>query len=115
MALVSRFHGDGLSEGLTTAMGARALPVSSAVKFGLIASGEADLHVRGGQTMEWDIAAGDAILRAAGGIVLMLDGTEPRYGCIERQFRNPPFVAAGSLSLAQRALAALPAQRAIVS
>lgn len=116
VALVSRFHGDGLSEGLTTAMAARArLPVSSAVKFGLIACGEADLHVRGGQTMEWDIAAGDAILRAAGGVVLTLEGTEPRYGCIERQFRNPPFVAAGSLAMARRALSALPDQRAIVS
>lgn len=116
VALVSRFHGDGLSEDLTTAMGARERrPVSSAVKFGLIASGEADLHVRGGQTMEWDIAAGDAILQAAGGVVLTLDGAMPRYGCVERQFRNPPFVAAGSLAMARRALAALPDQRAIVS
>ena len=118
VALVSRFHGDDLSESLTTAMGARERrPVSSAVKFGLIASGEADLHIRGGQTMEWDIAAGDAILQAAGGVVLTLDGAMPRYGCVERQFRNPPFVAAGSLAMARRALAALPeqAQRAIVS
>jgi 3'(2'), 5'-bisphosphate nucleotidase len=117
VALVSRFHGDALSDGLTTAAGARARrPVSSAVKFGLIASGEADLHVRGGQTMEWDIAAGDAILQAAGGVVLTLDGAVPRYGCVERQFRNPPFVAAGSLAMARRALAALPEQpqRAII-
>jgi 3'(2'), 5'-bisphosphate nucleotidase len=118
VALVSRFHGDALSDGLTSAVGASArLTVSSAVKFGLIASGEADFHARGGQTMEWDIAAGDAILQAAGGVVLTLDGAAPRYGCVDRQFRNPPFVAAGSLALARRALAALPeqAQRAIVS
>lgn len=108
--LVSRFHGDALSEGISAAMGsASTIPMSSAVKFGLIASGEADLHVRGGQTMEWDIAAGDAILSAAGGIILTLDGAVPRYGRIERDFRNPPFIAASSEALARRALAAAPA------
>ncbi|HEV7260549.1 MAG TPA: 3'(2'),5'-bisphosphate nucleotidase CysQ [Bosea sp. (in: a-proteobacteria)] len=105
--LVSRFHGDRLSDGVASAMGSSAtLPVSSAVKFGLIASGEADLHVRGGQTMEWDIAAGDVILRAAGGIVLTLDGLLPRYGRTDRGFCNPPFIAASSEALARRAVAA---------
>lgn len=105
--LVSRFHGDGLSESTARALGSTATcPQSSAVKFGLIAEGEADLHVRGGQTMEWDIAAGDAILTAAGGIVLTLDGHLPRYGRIDRGYRNPPFVAASSEALARRALAA---------
>ena len=104
--LVSRFHGDALSDGVAAAMGSiTTVPVSSAVKFGLIASGEADLHVRGGQTMEWDIAAGDAILTAAGGIILTLEGTIPRYGRTERGFRNPPFIAASSEALARRALA----------
>lgn len=78
--------------------------MSSAVKFGLIASGEADLHVRCGQTMEWDTAAGDAILSAAGGVVLTLDGAVPRYGVAERHFRNPPFVAASSEALARRVI-----------
>lgn len=106
VTLVSRFHGDETSERVAIAMGSSARrPVSSAVKFGLIAAGEADLHVRVGQTMEWDIAAGDAILSAAGGCVLMLDGSEPCYGCTERHFRNPPFVAAGSEALARRAIA----------
>jgi len=106
--LVSRFHGDAMSDGVASALGSTAtLPMSSAVKFGMIASGEADLHVRGGQTMEWDIAAGDAILTAAGGIVLGLDGSLPRYGCLARGFRNPPFVAASSEALARRALAAV--------
>jgi 3'(2'), 5'-bisphosphate nucleotidase len=105
--LVSRFHGDGLSEGVADALGASGRrPVSSAVKFGLIAAGEADLHVRGGQTMEWDIAAGDAILAAAGGVVLGLDGSLPRYGASERNYRNPPFVAASSETLARSAIAA---------
>ncbi|BCB18725.1 3'(2'),5'-bisphosphate nucleotidase CysQ [Bosea sp. ANAM02] len=106
VALVSRFHGDGRSDGITASMCcSKGIPVSSAVKFGLIASGEADIHVRCGQTMEWDIAAGDAILSAAGGIVLTLDGALPDYGRSERQFRNPPFVAASSEKLARRAIA----------
>lgn len=107
VTLVSRFHGDSHSEAIIAALGASArIPASSAVKFGLIASGEADLHVRGGQTMEWDTAAGDAILTAAGGVVLTLDGALPRYGCVDRQFRNAPFVAASSEALARQAIAA---------
>lgn len=106
VVLVSRFHGDSRSDGIAATMCcSKGVPVSSAVKFGLIASGEADLHVRCGQTMEWDIAAGDAILSAAGGVVLTLDGALPHYGVIERQFRNPPFVAASSEALARRAIA----------
>lgn len=105
VTLVSRFHGDGRSEDIVHSMCASArLPMSSAVKFGLIASGEADLHVRVGQTMEWDIAAGDAILAAAGGIVLTLDGTVPEYGRLDRHYCNPPFVAASSETLARRAI-----------
>ncbi len=106
VALVSRFHGDGRSDGIAASMCcSKGIPVSSAVKFGMIASGEADLHVRCGQTMEWDIAAGDAILSAAGGIVLTLEGALPDYGRSERQFRNPPFVAASSEKLARQAIA----------
>lgn len=103
--LVSRFHGDAVSAGVTAALAkGDGAPVSSAVKFGLIASGEADLHVRGGTTMEWDIAAGDAILGAAGGIVLTLDGRVPRYGEKGSDFRNPPFVAASCERLARLAI-----------
>lgn len=106
LTLVSRFHCDRLSEDVAAAMGsASTLPISSAVKFGLIASGEADLHVRGGQTMEWDIAAGDVILSAAGGAILTLDGALPRYGRADRNFCNPSFIAASSESLARRAVA----------
>ncbi|MCO5091576.1 3'(2'),5'-bisphosphate nucleotidase CysQ [Bosea sp. (in: a-proteobacteria)] len=112
VALVSRFHGDGRSESIVAALSSsREIPVSSAVKFAMIASGEADLNVRCGQTMEWDIAAGDAILSAAGGIVLTLEGTRPVYGRAGRGFRNPPFVAASSEALARRAIAADPRRR----
>lgn len=105
VALVSRFHGDEVSDKALRAAGAGSTaPMSSAVKFGMIASGEADLHLRGGRTMEWDIAAGEAILRAAGGVVLTLDGKLPRYGRNEDGYANPPFVAASSEALARRAL-----------
>ncbi len=105
LMLVSRFHGDHVSAGVATAMAkGEGAPVSSAVKFGLIAAGEADLHVRGGATMEWDIAAGEAILNAAGGVVRTLQGETLVYGQSERGFRNPPFVAASSEGLARLAI-----------
>jgi 3'(2'), 5'-bisphosphate nucleotidase len=65
----------------------------SSLKFGLVASGEADLYPRLGRTMEWDTAAGHAVLRAAGGEVFGLDGTPLRYG--KPGFENPHFVARG--------------------
>jgi len=65
----------------------------SAIKFGLIAAGEADLYPRFGPTMEWDTAAGQAVLEAAGGSVTMPDGTPFRYG--KPGFLNTGFVARG--------------------
>lgn len=65
----------------------------SALKFCLIAEGTADLYPRFGPTMEWDTAAGQAVLEAAGGCVTNLDGTPFRYGKLG--FLNPGFVAAG--------------------
>ncbi len=113
LMLVSRFHGDTVSAGVAAAIAkGDGAPVSSAVKFGLIASGEADLHMRGGPTMEWDIAAGDVILAAAGGVVLTLDGEKPAYGKAERDFRNPPFVAASCERLARLAIEKAKACRA---
>ena len=53
---------------------AEIVSVGSSLKFCMIASGEADLYPRFGTTMEWDTAAGDAILRAAGGMTTTLDG-----------------------------------------
>ena len=60
---------------------------------GLVAAGEADIYPRAGQTMEWDTAAGHAVLRAAGGKVTNWDGTPFRYG--KPDFRNGPFIARG--------------------
>ena len=52
----------------------------SALKFGLLAEGSADLYPRLGPTSEWDIAAGHAVLVAAGGDVRKPDGSALRYG-----------------------------------
>lgn len=68
-------------------------PVSSSLKFGLIARGEADLYPRLGATSEWDTAAGHAVLAAAGGTVTRLDGSPLLYGNADRAFVNPDFVA----------------------
>lgn len=74
----------------------------SSLKFCLVASGEADLYPRFGRTMEWDTAAGDAVLRAAGGSVVNLDGSPLVYGKrnqpSDSDFANPFFIAAGGLS-----------------
>jgi len=67
--------------------------VGSALKFGLLAKGEADLYPRFGRTMEWDTAAGHAVLAAAGGSVKCADGSTLRYG--KPGLDNPPFVARG--------------------
>jgi 3'(2'), 5'-bisphosphate nucleotidase len=65
----------------------------SSLKFCLIAAGEADLYPRFGRTMEWDTAAGQAVLEAAGGSVKTLEGTPLRYG--KPGFSNPDFIARG--------------------
>jgi 3'(2'), 5'-bisphosphate nucleotidase len=67
-------------------------PAGSSLKFCLLAAGEADLYPRIGRTMEWDTAAGHAILAAAGGRVVRLDDLAPlTYG--KPNFENPFFVA----------------------
>jgi 3'(2'), 5'-bisphosphate nucleotidase len=67
---------------------------SSSLKFCLIARGEADLYARLGQTSEWDTAAGQAILVAAGGCVTTLDGAPLAYGKSEGSgYANPYFIA----------------------
>jgi 3'(2'), 5'-bisphosphate nucleotidase len=65
----------------------------SSLKVCLVAEGAADLYPRFGRTMEWDTAAGHAVLAAAGGRVVTLDGDELRYG--KPDFANPHFIARG--------------------
>ena len=65
----------------------------SSLKFCLIAAGEADLYPRFGPTMEWDTAAGHAVLSAAGGVVLQAKDNRPlKYG--KQNYKNPFFIAA---------------------
>lgn len=100
----SRSHADGEREALHGALKvARFMALGSSLKFCLVAEGQADLYPRNGRTMEWDTAAGDAVLRAAGGIVLCGDGQPMRYGKRNQphdtDFANGPFIAYGHESL----------------
>lgn len=78
---------------------AEIVPIGSSLKFCLLASAEADLYPRFGRTMEWDTAAGDAILRAAGGMTVTLGGAPLAYGKRNQKddadFANPWFIARG--------------------
>jgi 3'(2'), 5'-bisphosphate nucleotidase len=70
----------------------------SSLKFCLVAAGEADIYPRHGRTMEWDTAAGHAVLTAAGGTMTMLDGKPFLYGKTADKFANPFFVAKGGIA-----------------
>jgi 3'(2'), 5'-bisphosphate nucleotidase len=78
---------------------AQSIRIGSSLKFCLVAEGVADIYPRFGRTMEWDTAAGDAVLRAAGGLTLGLSGEDLRYGKINQpddcDFANPFFIAQG--------------------
>ena len=68
--------------------------IGSSLKFCLVAAGQADVYPRFGPTMEWDTAAGDAILRAAGGKMTNPDLSNFIYG--KNLYRNGPFIAWGT-------------------
>jgi 3'(2'), 5'-bisphosphate nucleotidase len=93
--VASRSHGDAAA--LEAYLGDRKVAAirgaGSSLKLCVLAAGEADLYPRLGRTMEWDIAAGHAVLAAAGGSVAALSGTPLRYG--KPGFENPHFVAQG--------------------
>lgn len=93
--VASRSHGDAeaLDAFLTGRKVASLTNAGSSLKLCLIAAGEADLYPRLGRTMEWDIAAGHAVLAAAGGRVTTLDGADLQYG--KEGLDNPHFVASG--------------------
>jgi 3'(2'), 5'-bisphosphate nucleotidase len=95
-ALVSRSHLDAETVAfLARRPIAGRLSVGSSLKFCALAEGAADVYPRFGRTMEWDTAAGDAILRAAGGVVVDAAGAPLRYGKAGDAYRNGPFVAWG--------------------
>ena len=70
--------------------------IGSSLKFCLLAEGRADIYPRLGRTMEWDTAAGHAVLAAAGGSLTTFDG-EP-YLYAKPGFENPPFLARGRVA-----------------
>jgi 3'(2'), 5'-bisphosphate nucleotidase len=95
--VASRSHGDAaaLDAFLSGRTVASLVSAGSSLKLCLIAAGEADLYPRLGRTMEWDIAAGHAVLLAAGGHVTDIAGRPLVYG--KPGFENPHFVAQGFL------------------
>lgn len=94
--VTSHRHGDkaALDQFLVTRRIKETIRVGSSLKICLIAAGQADLYPRFGPTMEWDTAAADAVLRAAGGLLCDLDGDPLFYG--KAGFRNGAFVAQGN-------------------
>jgi 3'(2'), 5'-bisphosphate nucleotidase len=95
VAVGSRSHGDAQTAAFLKQFPIKAfVSAGSSLKFCLVAAGEADLYPRHGRTMEWDTAAGHAVLRAAGGSVTRWDGAAFTYG--KPGFENPPFVARGA-------------------
>jgi len=94
--LTSRSHRDDprLDEALRGRRVADRRVLGSSLKIALIAAGEADLYLRFGPTMEWDTAAGDAVLRAAGGGIDDLSGRPLGYG--KPGFANAGFAAHGA-------------------
>jgi 3'(2'), 5'-bisphosphate nucleotidase len=100
VAVASRSHLDERTRGfLERLRPATTCSAGSSLKFCLVAAGEADVYPRFGPTMEWDTAAGDAVLRAAGGTVVDEHGTVLRYGKTDSGLRNGPFVAWGGTPL----------------
>ena len=103
VAFASRSHLDPESDAFL-----KRLPIGetrfagSSLKFCLIAEGLGDVYPRFAPTMEWDTAAGDAVLRAAGGAILDPSGRPLLYGKAERGLRNGPFIAWGDTTAANR-------------
>ena len=89
--VASRRHGSGeeLDNFLADYKVADRVSAGSSLKFCLVASAEADLYPRFGRTMEWDTAAGHAVLLAAGGQVLTMDGEPLEYQ--KPGYENPIF------------------------
>ncbi|MDB5507247.1 MAG: hypothetical protein JWR75_1885 [Devosia sp.] len=105
--VASRSHGHAAMAKFCDVMAvAEDVSIGSSLKFCLLARGEAQLYPRLTPTCEWDTAAGQAVLEAAGGVVITLDGQPLHYGKGGRHL-NPFFIAANELPLARRAAAEL--------
>jgi 3'(2'), 5'-bisphosphate nucleotidase len=96
VAVASRSHRDASTDDYLAQFPVKDfVAAGSSLKFCLVAAGEADIYPRHGRTMEWDTAAGHAVLKAAGGSVTTLDGRPFVYGKTDEKFANPFFVARG--------------------
>ncbi|WP_245433915.1 3'(2'),5'-bisphosphate nucleotidase CysQ [Rhodomicrobium lacus] len=92
-AIVSRSNQTPATESFLRRIGdPPCLRMGSSLKFGVVARGDADVYPRFAPTSEWDIAAGHALVNAAGGCVLTETGEPLDYGKIDRNFANPSFV-----------------------
>lgn len=101
LAMASRCHGNARTDAFLAEHAVSACTtIGSSLKFCLLAEGLADVYPRFSRTMEWDTAAGDAVLRAAGGITVLLDGTPMPYGkrqqADDSDFANPDFICWGA-------------------
>jgi 3'(2'), 5'-bisphosphate nucleotidase len=97
VVVASRSHRDERTEAYLKCLRVQKLvSAGSSLKFCLLASGEADLYPRFGRTMEWDTAAGHAVLAAAGGHVEVESGEPLTYGKAGRGYDNPAFIARGA-------------------
>jgi 3'(2'), 5'-bisphosphate nucleotidase len=102
IAAVSRSHLDSRTDAFIKQRGnATRLPIGSALKFCRVAEGAADIYPRLSAISEWDIAAGHAILEAAGGIVADSHGRPLRFGERKGNFAVPEFIAWGDASKAR--------------
>lgn len=103
VAALSRSHRDPATEAMLASLpvGERMI-AGSAVKFCRVAEGKADIYPRLGRTREWDVAAGHAIVVAAGGLVTAPGGEPLTYGWAERDYAVDGFVAWGDPAAADR-------------
>ncbi|NEV02738.1 3'(2'),5'-bisphosphate nucleotidase CysQ [Bradyrhizobium uaiense] len=93
---VSRSHGDARTEAFIDERGGAVRAVlGSAVKFGRVAEGEVDIYPRLSPTSEWDVAAGHAVVVAAGGKVTDSKGSQLHFGLGREDFLVPEFIAWG--------------------
>jgi 3'(2'), 5'-bisphosphate nucleotidase len=99
---VSRSHGDSRTEAfIESRPGAIRQTLGSAVKFGRVAEGGADIYPRLAPTCEWDIAAGHAIVTAAGGKITDARGSDLYFGRGREDFIVPEFIAWGDPAAAR--------------
>src|SRR5689334_22169379 len=98
---VSRSHGDAQTDGfIAKRPGAVRAQLGSAVKFARVAEGAVDIYPRLGPTSEWDVAAGHALVTAAGGKITDSAGAELHFGLGREDFIVPEFIAWGDPSAA---------------